>query len=149
MVKSITKNRKAYHEYSIEEKFESGISLTGSEVKSIRMGHGSISEGYAMIRDGQAWLINAYIPTLKHASHQNHKETRERRLLMHRKEIDKLDTATCQKGYTLVPLELYFNDQNIVKLELGLARGKASHDKRASEKNKDAKREIERVMKNR
>jgi SsrA-binding protein len=146
-MKSVTKNKKAYHEYRIEEKYEAGISLKGSEVKSLRLGHGSIAEAYAMVREGQAWLINSYIPALKHASYMNHAERRERRLLLNRNEIDRLDKSTRQKGYTLVPLELYFNDKNILKVELGLARGKAMHDKRDAEKEKEAKREAERALK--
>ncbi|MGY3803270.1 SsrA-binding protein SmpB [Pigmentibacter ruber] len=145
-MKSISKNRKAWHDYYIEEKYEAGLSLKGSEVKVLRGGHGSVVEGYAMIREGQAWLVNTYIPTLKNASYLNHAERRDRRLLLKRKEIEKLDTATRQKGYTLIPLELYFDDNNRVKLELGLAKGKANHDKRDTEKDKDAKREAQRAL---
>lgn len=145
-MKSISKNKKAYHEFFIEEKIEAGISLTGSEVKSLRLGHANVSDGYAMVRNGQAWLVNMSIPALKEASYLNHAERRERRLLLHRREIDKLDTATRQKGYTLVPLEVYFNDDNRVKLLLGLARGKAKHDKRESAKQSDAKREMARAV---
>lgn len=145
-MKSISKNRKAWHDYYIEEKIEAGLSLKGSEVKVLRGGHGSVIEGYAMVRDGQAWLVNAYIPTLKNASYLNHVERRDRRLLLNRKEIEKLDASTRQKGYTLIPLELYFDDNNRVKVELGLAKGKANHDKRDSEKEKDAKKEAQRAM---
>jgi SsrA-binding protein len=145
-MKSISKNRKAWHDYYIEEKFEAGISLKGSEVKVLREGHGSIVEGYALVREGQAWLVNAYIPTLKNASYLNHAERRERRLLLKRKEIEKLDAATRQKGYTLIPLEMYFDDNNRVKIELGLAKGKAHHDKRESAKEKDAKKEAQRAL---
>jgi len=145
-MKSISKNRKAWHDYYIEEKYEAGISLKGSEVKVLRGGHGSVVEGYELIREGQAWLVNTYIPTLKNASYLNHAERRDRRLLLKRKEIEKLDAATRQKGYTLIPLELYFDDNNRVKVELGLAKGKAHHDKRDSEKEKDAKREAQRAI---
>lgn len=145
-MKSIAKNRKAFHDYYIEEKIEAGIALRGSEVKSLRMGHASLADGYALVRDGQAWLVNFYIPQLKQASYLNHGERRERRLLLNRREIDKLDEATRQKGYTLVPLDVYFNDNNIVKVELALARGKAQHDKRQSAKEQDAKREIQRAV---
>lgn len=147
MSKSIAKNRRARHEYYIEDTLEAGIVLRGSEVKVLRLGQGSIAEGYAMVRNGEAWLLNAYIPTLKNASHLNHAERRERKLLLSRSEIDKWDTATRQKGYTLVPLELYFNDKNCVKLTLGLAKGKAVHDKRASEKEKTIKKEMQKVLK--
>jgi len=146
-MKSITKNRKAFHNYFIEEKYEAGLSLMGSEVKTLRMGRGSIAEGYAIIRDGQAWLINASIPTLAHASYMNHSERRDRKLLLHLKEIKQLDVATRQKGYTLVPLELYFNKENKIKISIGLGRGKAQHDKRASIKEKDMLREAKKAMK--
>ncbi|WP_315861829.1 SsrA-binding protein SmpB [Fluviispira vulneris] len=146
-MKSISKNRKAWHDYYIEEKIEAGVSLKGSEVKVLRDGHGSIVEGYAMVRDGQAWLVNAYIPSLKHASYLNHSERRDRRLLLHRNQIERLDAATRQKGYTLIPLEIYFDDNNRVKIELGLAKGKAHHDKRDAEKQKDAKKEAQKAMK--
>jgi SsrA-binding protein len=146
-MKSISKNRKAFHDYFIEEKIEAGIALKGSEVKVLREGHGSIAEGYAMIREGQALLMNCYIPLLKHASYMNHGERRDRVLLLKRREIEKLDTATRQKGYTLVPLELYFDDHNRVKVELGLARGKATHDKRDTEKTKSMQKDIQRALK--
>ncbi len=149
MKKSIAKNKKAYHDYRIEEKIEAGILLKGSEVKALRLGHGSISESYAMVRDRQAWLIHMFIPALKHASYMNHSEKRDKKLLLNRHEIDKFDTATRQRGYTIVPLEIYFDDNNRVKVELGLARGKAEHDKREAQKEKDAKKEIDKAKKNR
>lgn len=145
-MKSISKNRKAWHDYYIEDKIEAGLVLKGSEVKTLRTGKASIAEGYAMVRDGQAWLVNSYIPTLQHASYMNHGERRDRKLLLNKKEIAKLDTATSQKGYTIVPLELYFDDNNRVKVEIALAKGKAYHDKRGAEKEKDVKREIQRSL---
>lgn len=145
-MKTIIKNRKAFHDYYIEEKIEAGVALRGSEVKALRLGHGSLAEGYAMVREGQAWLINFSIPLLKEASYNNHAERREKRLLLNRNEIRKLDEATRQKGYTLIPLEAYFNDRNMVKIMLGLGKGKAQHDKRESSKEKDAKRDIARAM---
>ncbi|MFZ9521516.1 MAG: SsrA-binding protein SmpB [Silvanigrellaceae bacterium] len=145
-MKSISKNRRAFHEYSIEDKFEAGIALRGSEVKILRDSSPSLAESYAMIREGQAWLMNLTIPTLKQASYLNHAERRDRRLLLKRTEIKKLDEATRQKGYTLVPLELYFNDDNRVKVELAIAKGKAGHDKREAQKEKDAKREMSRAV---
>lgn len=148
-MKSISKNRKAWHDYSIEDKIEAGICLKGSEVKVLREGHGSIVESYAMIKDKQAWLVNMYIPILKHASYMNHSERRDKKLLLNRKEIEKLETASRQKGYTLIPLELYFDDNNRVKIELGIAKGKALHDKRDAQKEKDAKREMQKVLKRR
>ena len=146
MTKSIAKNRKASHEYTIEEKLEAGIALQGSEVKALRMASANIADAYAMVREGQAWLVNFYIPLLKHASYMNHAERRDRRLLLNRNEIKKLDESTRQKGYTLIPLEIYFNDNNIVKVELALAKGKAHHDKRDAAKEADAKRDIARAL---
>lgn len=146
-MKSISKNRKAFHDYTIEEKFEAGLCLKGSEVKVLREGHGSIVESYAMIKNKEAWLLNMYIPALKHASYLNHSERRDKKLLLNKKEINKLETATRQKGYTLIPLELYFDDNNRVKVELGVAKGKASHDKRHAQKEKDAKREMQKAIK--
>jgi SsrA-binding protein len=146
-MKSISKNRKAWHDYTIEEKIEAGISLKGSEVKVLRAGHGSIVESYAQIKDKQAWLINMYIPTLQHASYMNHAERRDKKLLLNKREIDKLEIASRQKGYTIIPLEIYFDDNNRVKVELGVAKGKAQHDKRDAQKEKDAKREMQRVVK--
>ena len=148
-MKSISKNRKAWHDYTIEEKIEAGICLKGSEVKVLREGHGSIIESYASIKEKEAWLINMYIPTLKEASYMNHSEKRDKKLLLNKREINKLETASRQKGYTLIPLELYFDDNNRVKVQLGIAKGKANHDKRDAEKEKDAKREIQKAMKKR
>ena len=147
MKKIISKNKKAFFNYSIEEKIEAGVVLKGSEVKSLRLSHGSISEGYAFVKDGQVRLVGAYIPLFKQASYMNHSETRERALLLKKNEIKKLAIATRQKGYTLIPLELYFNKKNIVKVLLGLAKGKVLYDKRESAKKSDAKRDIERALK--
>lgn len=145
-MKSIARNKRAFHDYAIEDKIEAGIVLLGSEVKSLREGHASLAEGYALIRNGEAHLVGMVIPCLKQASHFNHGERRDRKLLLHSAELARLDKATRQKGYTLMPLEIYFDDNGRVKVELGLARGKAEHDKRESAKNRDAKREIDRAM---
>lgn len=145
-MKSIARNKRATHDYFIESKVEAGIVLTGSEVKSLRSGHASLAEGYGMIRNGEAVLVGMVIPSFKQASHFNHIERRERKLLMHREEINRLDKATGQKGYTLMPLEIYFDDNGRVKVEMGLAKGKAVHDKRDVAKVKDANREIERAI---
>ena len=145
-MKSIIRNRKAFHDYNIEEKIEAGIALKGSEVKALRLGYGSLAEGYAMVREGQAWIVNFSIPLLKQASYNNHTERREKRLLLKEREIRNLDQATRQKGYTLVPLEAYFNERNIVKITLGLGKGKAQHDKRQSAKESEAKRDMARAL---
>ena len=146
-MKSISKNRKAWFDYTIEDKIEAGLCLKGSEVKVLREGHGSIIESYAMVKEGQAWLVNMYIPALKHASYMNHAERRDKKLLLNRKEINKLEVATRQKGYTIIPLELYFDDTNRVKVELGVAKGKAVHDKRHAQKEKEVKREMQKAVK--
>lgn len=144
-MKTISKNRKAYHDYAIEEKIEAGIILQGSEVKALRMAQANLSDSYALIRNGQITLVGFYIPQLKHAAYFNHPEMRDKRLLLNRAEIDRLDRATSQKGYTIVPLEIYFDDRGRVKVELGLAKGKAEHDKRETQKKRDAEREMQRV----
>lgn len=146
MAKTIVKNRKALHDYNIESRYEAGIVLQGSEVKSLRLGHGSLVDGYAIVQNGECLLINFAIPQIRQASYMNHVERRQKRLLLHRSEIRKLEVATRQKGYTLIPLEVYFDDNNRVKVELALARGKAQHDKRASDKAADARRDIQRAL---
>jgi SsrA-binding protein len=145
-LKIIAKNRKALHEYFIEEKYEAGIVLRGSEVKALRLSNPSLQEAYAMVRNNEVWLVGMHITTVMHASYMNHTERRERKLLLSRKEIKSLDQATRQKGYTLVPLEIYFNADNRVKIEIGVAKGKAFHDKRQSKKEAEAKLEMSRAL---
>lgn len=145
--KLIAANRKARHEYFIEENFEAGVVLMGSEIKSIRNGNVNISDAYAEEKNGEIYILQAHIGEYKGASRWGHKPTRPRKLLMHRQEIRKLFGKLKVKGYTLVPLSLYFNQKNIVKVELGLARGKKQHDKRATEKERDWQREKSRVLK--
>jgi SsrA-binding protein len=144
--KTIVSNRRAFHEYHVEERFEAGLVLAGSEVKSLREGHVSLGEAYATVRDGEVWLVGASIEPYKQASRTNHERTRDRKLLLHRREIVKISQGTEAKGYTLVPLRLYFKDGR-VKLEVGLGRGKNIADKRQSMASRDAKREIERALK--
>jgi len=144
--KQVTSNKKAYHNYFIEEKLEAGIELFGSEVKSLRSGHGTIQEAYISIKDTQIFLINAHIPKYKYATYDELTPTRERRLLLHKKEIIKLKQKLAQKGYTAVPLKIYFKG-NFAKVEIGLAKGKHTYDKRASLKEKQQKREMSRVIK--
>ena len=147
MKKTISKNRRAWHDYTIEEKIEAGLCLKGTEVKVLRHGHGSIVESYAHIKDKEVWLVNMFIPLLKHASYLNHSERRDKKLLLNKREIAKLDAASRQKGYTLIPLELYFDEKNRVKVELGVAKGKATHDKRDAQKEKDDKKEMQKALK--
>jgi len=137
----VVTNRKALHDYFILERFETGIVLKGTEVKSLRQGSANLQDGYATVRNGEVWLVGLHISPFEKGNINNHDPKRERKLLMHRKEIRKLIGKTSEKGLTLVPLRLYFKN-NIVKLELGLARGKQMHDKREA----IAKREVERQL---
>lgn len=138
---NIATNRKARFEYAIEETFECGISLLGSEVKSMRAGKANLTEAYATIRGGEVWLIGANIAPYEQASWQNHDPIRARRLLLHRKQIDKLAAKTAEQGLTLVPLRLYFKE-HLIKCEIAVARGKKTHDKRQSIATRDAEREM-------
>ena len=142
----ITVNRKAYHNYHIEESFEAGIVLKGSEIKSIRAGKVNLSDAYARPENGELWLHNSHIASYDAASYNTHEPVRPRKLLLHRKEIDTLTSKVVQKGLTLVPLKLYIK-HGLAKLELGVARGKKVYDKRETIARRDADREVERAMK--
>ena len=148
-IKVIAENRKARFHYAIEDTLEVGIALTGTEVKSIRNGKSTIAESYADPKDGEIWLINCNIPEYLQANRFNHEPKRPRRLLLHRKQINKLMGAVERQGMTLVPLKMYFNERGRVKLQLALAKGKQLHDKRASEKDRDWGREKGRLMRSR
>ena len=139
-------NRKARHNYTIEDSLEVGIVLSGSEVKSLRAGHANIAESYATEKDGELFLINAYIPEYKQAGRDNHEPRRPRKLLLHKRQIGRLIGAIQREGMTLVPLKLYFNNRGIAKLELGLAKGKRQYEKRETEKKRDWEREKGRIM---
>lgn len=140
-------NRRARHEYFIEETFEAGLSLTGWEVKSLRNGRINLTEGYVVIRRAQAWLVGANIPPLATAStHVKPDPTRTRKLLLHKREIARLLGATQQQGYTLVPLKLYWK-RGLAKLAIGLAKGKQKHDKRETKKQQDWQRQKQRLLK--
>ena len=143
--RTVARNRRATFDYFIDERFEAGVVLAGSEVKSLRAGRGNISEAYAGEQGGELFLINAYIPDYAAASHFGHDTRRPRKLLMHRREINRLTGALQKKGQTLIPLNLYFNRRGIAKVELGLAHGKKQHDKRHAIKDRDWKREQERL----
>ena len=144
---SIVENRKARHDYFIEEKFEAGIVLEGWEVKAIRAGRVQLAESYVIVRDGELWLLNMHVSPLATAStHIHPNATRTRKLLMHKNEINKLIGKVDIRGYTLVPLNLHFKNGRI-KLEFGLGKGKKLHDKRDSARDKDWQREKERIMK--
>ncbi len=145
MKSTIATNRKAYHDYFIEETYEAGISLLGTEVKSIRQGRVNLKESYALIKDSEIFLFNCHISPYSHGNIQNHDPLRARKLLLHKKEIDKLWGKLSQKGFTLVPLKIYLK-KGKVKVEIGLAKGKRKYEKRDSIKAKEAKREIQRHL---
>lgn len=144
--KEVARNRRARHQYMIEDTLEAGLMLTGSEVKSLREGRASISESYAGDEKGDLALINAHIPEYKPAEPFNHEPRRVRRLLVHRKERDRLLGMIRRDGYTIVPMSLYFNDRGIAKLEIGLARGKKMADKREDVKKRDWERQKARLL---
>jgi len=147
-VKVISQNRKAYHDYHIEETVESGIALLGTEVKSLRDGRANLKDSYVILKSGEAFLLNCHISPYSHGNIMNHEPLRTRKLLMHRKEIDRLRGKVEGKGFTLIPLKLYFKD-SFVKVEIGLARGKKLFEKRDTIKEREAKREIEKARKTR
>lgn len=144
--KVITDNRKARHDYFIEETYEAGIALVGTEVKSMRLGKVNLKDSYAHIQNGQLILSNMHIGPYDKASHFNHDPLRDRKLLMHKREIMRLWGKTREKGLTLVPIKLYFNEKNKVKVEIGLAKGKKLYDKRDDLAKKDAERQIKRAL---
>jgi len=142
--RDVAVNRRAYHDYFIDDKYEAGMLLTGTEVKSIRNGRANLRDGFVRINDGEAWLENVHISPYEQANVMNHEPLRPRKLLLHRKEISSLIGKVKQKGYTLIPLRLYFS-RNHAKVEVGLARGKRQFDKREAIAERDAKREIARA----
>ena len=144
--RAVAENRKERHNYLIEDTYEAGIELKGTEVKSLRTGKANIADAYAGPSGSDLYLFNAYIPEYLEANRFNHETRRPRRLLMHRREIDKLVGAVQRDGVTLIPLRLYFNERGRAKLELAVARGKKLHDKRASERERDWNREKARLM---
>ena len=145
--KSVAENRKAYHEYFIEDCFEAGIVLRGTEIKSVRKGHVQLKDSYVSFVNGEAFIKEMHISPYEYGNIFNHDETRERKLLLHRDEIRKLSDKVKLKGYTVVPLSMYLHN-GYAKMEIALAKGKDLHDKRNSEKEKTATREIEKAMKN-
>jgi SsrA-binding protein len=144
--KIVAENRRARFDYAIEDVYEAGIALTGTEVKSLRFGEGSIAESYAEVKDGQVWLINANIPEFSHGNRFNHEPKRPRKLLLHEREINKMFGAVMRQGLTLVPLSVYFNGRGRAKVEIAIARGRKAADKRDYQKEKDWKREQGRLM---
>jgi SsrA-binding protein len=147
-MKLVCRNRKAYFEYTIDDLFEAGLVLTGTEVKSLRLGKANIQDAYARFRDGEIFLLNANISPYPHAALENHEPTRPRKVLLHRRELKRLQGKLTERGYTLIPLKLYFKDEH-VKVELGLAKGKKKFDKRESIRQREEQRELERARKRR
>ena len=144
-IKNICRNRRATHDYEIHDRIECGLVLQGTEVKSLREGHASLEDAYAKIENGEIWLVGCEIQEYTYGNRLNHKPKRQRKLLLHRREIQKFAGKAAQKGFTLVPLQLYFKN-GVAKVEVGVARGKQAHDKRQTLKQADAKREIDRAM---
>jgi SsrA-binding protein len=144
----IARNRRARHDYHIEDTVEGGLVLTGTEVKSLRAGRASLTDGFAQIQDGEVWLHGVHIPEYTQGTWTNHEPRRPRKVLLHRKEIDRWAAKTAERGLTIVPLALYFKDGR-VKVELALARGKRTYDKRHDLAQRDAAREVERAVRRR
>ena len=148
MGETIANNKKAYHDYFIEEKFEAGLVLTGSEVKGLRAHRVNLKDSFIRFVKGEAFLFNAHIGRLETTHHfYGHEERGNRKLLLHKKQLDKMFKAITRDGYTVVPLQIYFNDRNLAKIQIAIAKGKQLHDKRNDLKEKDQKRDIERSMK--
>ncbi|WP_438847445.1 SsrA-binding protein SmpB [Anaerocaecibacter muris] len=146
-MKLISKNKKADFEYFFSDSVEAGVVLTGAEVKSVKLGHANINDAFCLIRGGECWLKNAFVASYEKGSAFNPEERRDRKLLLHRDEIDRLEGKINRKGFTLVPRKIYFKD-NKVKVEIGVAEGKKLHDKRQTIKDRDIKRDAEREIKN-
>jgi SsrA-binding protein len=147
-VKVLLRNKKARHDYFVEWSVEAGVSLQGSEVKSLREAKAVMSDAYATVKNGEAWLINMQITEYPWANRWNHEPKRDRKLLLHKKEIEKLDEASSQQGYTILPLEVYLK-QGKIKVQLGVCKGKKQYDKRQDQKRKDAAREVEAALRRR
>jgi SsrA-binding protein len=140
------KNRSAFYEYFIDNKYVAGIALAGTEVKSLREGKASFNDSYCIIHKGEIWLKSLHIAEYSHGTVNNHDPVRERKLLLQKREIRKIEGKLKEKGYTLIPLRIFFNEKNLVKVEIGLAKGKKLHDKRETIKNRDIEREMKRFI---
>ncbi len=141
------KNRSAYHEYFIDDKWGAGMILTGTEVKSLRAGKASFNDSYCIIHKGELWLKNLHITEYSHGTVNNHDPLRERKLLLQKRELKKIEGKLKEKGYTLIPLRIFFNEKNLAKVEIGLGKGKKLHDKRDTIKKRDIEREMKRHLK--
>lgn len=138
------RNRSAFHEYSIDDTYMAGMVLTGTEVKSLREGKASFNDSYCYFNKGELWIKSLHIAEYSHGTYHNHNPLRERKLLLNKKELKKLESKIKEKGYTIVPLQILFNEKGLAKIEIGLGKGKKLHDKRESIKTRDAEREIKR-----
>jgi SsrA-binding protein len=141
------KNRSAYFEYFIDDKYVAGMVLTGTEVKSLRAGKASFNDSYCIFHNGELWIRSLHIAEYSHGTNNNHDPIRERKLLLNRRELKKLEAKIKEKGYTIVPLRMFMNEKSLVKLEIGLGKGKKMHDKRETIKQRDTEREIKRYIK--
>jgi SsrA-binding protein len=141
------KNRSAYFEYFIDTRYEAGMVLLGTEVKSLRAGKASFNDGYCVVHKSEIWLKSLHIAEYSHGTVNNHDPLRDRKLLLHKREIRKIESKLKEKGYTLIPLRIFMNDKNLVKIEIGLGKGKKLHDKRESIRQKDVEREMKRFIK--
>ncbi len=140
------KNRQAFHEYFIDSRYEAGMVLLGTEIKSLREGKISFNDSYCLVDKGEVWLKSLHIAEYSHGTVNNHDPLRDRKLLLRKREIKKIEAKLKEKGYTLVPLRIFFSDKNLAKIEIGLAKGKKLHDKRESIKQKDVQREMKRYL---
>ena len=145
--RTVATNRKARHEYFIEETFEAGIALTGTEIKSARNGSVNLREGFVLVRAGEAWLMGVHIDQYRHGNRANHQETRSRKLLLHKRQIDYLHVCATQRNWTIVPLRMYINDAGLAKVQIALVRGKRQYDKRQTIASRDAERDVSRALK--
>ena len=145
--RTVATNRRARHDYHIEETFEAGIVLTGTEIKSARRGQVNLRDGFVLVQGGEAWLMNVHIAHYKQGNRQNHDETRRRKLLLHRRQIDHLHAEATQRNWTIVPLRMYINEAGRAKVEIALVRGKQQFDKRRDIASRDAQRDIQRALK--
>jgi SsrA-binding protein len=145
--RTVATNRKARHDYFIEETYEAGMVLTGTEIKSVRQGKVNLRDGFVLVREGEAWLMNIHIAHYEHGNRQNHDEVRPRKLLLHKQEINRLHGEATQRGWTIVPLRMYINITGLAKVEIALVRGKQTFDKRETIAKRDADREMRRALK--
>jgi SsrA-binding protein len=147
-IKIIATNRKAFHDFTIGESWEAGLVLTGTEVKSLRMGKANLSDGWVDIEAGEAFMLEVHISPYTHGNRENHEEKRSRKLLLNKREIAKMESAASERGFTIIPIKLYFKDRR-AKVEIALAKAKKQHDKREAQKKRESNREIDRAMKRR